>query len=106
MAHYKGTKHAKKLKALDAPKSKLKGSVVTKDAANQEITKGINTAQVPNGTERKGLCFPSLAAYSTHSTHSVVFFMWLLILCEDPTNAPFWHFTQHAITEELDDSLC
>lgn len=48
MAHYKGTKHAKKLKALDAPKSKLKGSVVTKDAVNQEITK------VPNGTDRKG----------------------------------------------------
>lgn len=67
LAHYKGTKHAKKLKALDAPRSKLKGSVVTKDTANQEITKGINTAQVPNGTERKGLCFPSLAAYSTHA---------------------------------------
>ncbi|XP_029306497.1 zinc finger protein 385D isoform X2 [Cottoperca gobio] len=48
LAHYKGTKHAKKLKALDAPKSKLKGSVVTK-----ETTKGINTSQVPNGTDRK-----------------------------------------------------
>uniref|UniRef100_UPI0037E9351F zinc finger protein 385D n=1 Tax=Semicossyphus pulcher TaxID=241346 RepID=UPI0037E9351F len=53
LAHYKGTKHAKKLKALDAPKSKLKGSVVTKDTANQEIAKGINTLQVPNGTDRK-----------------------------------------------------
>lgn len=104
MAHYKGTKHAKKLKALDAPKSKLKGSVVTKDTANQEITKGINTAQVPNGTERKGLCFPPPRCI--FHTCSVVFFMWLLLLCEDPTNAPFWHFTQHAITEELDDSLC
>ncbi|CAJ1062965.1 zinc finger protein 385D [Xyrichtys novacula] len=53
LAHYKGTKHAKKLKALDAPKSKLKGSAVTKDTANQEIAKGINTSQVPNGTDRK-----------------------------------------------------
>ncbi|XP_041648440.1 zinc finger protein 385D isoform X2 [Cheilinus undulatus] len=53
LAHYKGTKHAKKLKALDAPKSKLKGSAVTKDTNNQEIAKGINTSQVPNGTDRK-----------------------------------------------------
>uniref|UniRef100_UPI003AAF5FA6 zinc finger protein 385D isoform X2 n=1 Tax=Centroberyx gerrardi TaxID=166262 RepID=UPI003AAF5FA6 len=55
LAHYKGTKHAKKLKALDAPKSKLKGSMVTKETANQEIAKGINTSQVPNGTDRKGV---------------------------------------------------
>ncbi|XP_035529133.1 zinc finger protein 385D [Morone saxatilis] len=53
LAHYKGTKHAKKLKALDTPKSKLKGSVVTKETTNQEIAKGINTSQVPNGTDRK-----------------------------------------------------
>ncbi|XP_029929103.1 zinc finger protein 385D isoform X2 [Myripristis murdjan] len=53
LAHYKGTKHAKKLKALDAPKSKLKGSVVTKETTNQETARGINTAQVPNGTDRK-----------------------------------------------------
>ncbi|KAL3980225.1 NLR family CARD domain-containing protein 3 [Sarotherodon galilaeus] len=53
LAHYKGTKHAKKLKALDAPKSKLKGSVVTKETANQEMAKGINTSQVPNNIERK-----------------------------------------------------
>ncbi|XP_063734054.1 zinc finger protein 385D isoform X2 [Eleginops maclovinus] len=53
LAHYKGTKHAKKLKALDSPKSKLKGSVVTKETTNQEIAKGINTSQVPNGTDRK-----------------------------------------------------
>ncbi|XP_070768002.1 zinc finger protein 385D isoform X2 [Enoplosus armatus] len=60
LAHYKGTKHAKKLKALDAPKSKLKGSVVTKETANQEIAKGINSLQVPNGTDRKGLSNGSL----------------------------------------------
>ncbi|XP_028281319.1 zinc finger protein 385D [Parambassis ranga] len=53
LAHYKGTKHAKKLKALDTPKSKLKGSVVTKETGNQEVAKGINTSQVPSGTDRK-----------------------------------------------------
>ncbi|XP_031723186.1 zinc finger protein 385D isoform X1 [Anarrhichthys ocellatus] len=53
LAHYKGTKHAKKLKALDALKSKLKGSAVTKETYNQKTTKGIYTAQVPNGTVRK-----------------------------------------------------
>uniref|UniRef100_A0A3P8U934 Zinc finger protein 385D n=1 Tax=Amphiprion percula TaxID=161767 RepID=A0A3P8U934_AMPPE len=36
LAHYKGTKHAKKLKALDTPKSKLKGSAVAKETTNQE----------------------------------------------------------------------
>lgn len=57
LAHYKGTKHAKKLKALDTPKSKLKGSVVTKDTASQETSKGMAaTAPVPNGGDRKGLC--------------------------------------------------
>uniref|UniRef100_A0A3Q3QN94 C2H2-type domain-containing protein n=1 Tax=Monopterus albus TaxID=43700 RepID=A0A3Q3QN94_MONAL len=53
LAHYRGTKHAKKLKALDAPKSKLKGSVVTKDTANQEIPKGIDTLQLPSSTDKK-----------------------------------------------------
>ncbi|XP_067365265.1 zinc finger protein 385D isoform X1 [Channa argus] len=53
LAHYKGTKHAKKLKALDAPKSKLKSSVVTKETTNQEIAKGINTLQSPNNTDMK-----------------------------------------------------
>ncbi|XP_069393634.1 zinc finger protein 385D isoform X2 [Paralichthys olivaceus] len=50
LAHYKGTKHAKKLKALDTPKTKLKGSVVTKETNNLEMAKGINTSLVPNGT--------------------------------------------------------
>ncbi|XP_072249700.1 zinc finger protein 385D isoform X2 [Leuresthes tenuis] len=53
LAHYKGTKHAKKLKSLETPKSKLKGSSVTKETANQEIAKGIKTSQVPNGSDRK-----------------------------------------------------
>ncbi|KAM9310220.1 zinc finger protein 385D isoform 2-T2 [Pholidichthys leucotaenia] len=53
LAHYKGTKHAKKLKALDTPKSKLKGSAVIKETTNQEMAKGINTSQVSNGSDRK-----------------------------------------------------
>ncbi|KAG7474300.1 zinc finger protein 385D [Solea senegalensis] len=53
LAHYKGTKHAKKLKSLDAPKTKLKGSVVTKETTNQEIAKAVTTSQVSNGTDRK-----------------------------------------------------
>ncbi|KAL6109625.1 znf385d [Pungitius sinensis] len=53
LAHYKGTKHAKKLKALDTPRSKLKGSAVAKETANQETAKGINTSRVPDGTDRK-----------------------------------------------------
>ncbi|XP_038151322.1 zinc finger protein 385D [Cyprinodon tularosa] len=55
VAHYKGTKHAKKLKSLETPKSKLKGSAVTKETASQETAKGINTLQVPNGTDRKDI---------------------------------------------------
>ncbi|KAM4601516.1 zinc finger protein 385D isoform 2-T2 [Polymixia lowei] len=52
-AHYKGTKHAKKLKALDSPKSKLKCSTVTKETGSQEIATGINTSQIDDGTDRK-----------------------------------------------------
>uniref|UniRef100_A0A674NJ94 Zinc finger protein 385D n=1 Tax=Takifugu rubripes TaxID=31033 RepID=A0A674NJ94_TAKRU len=47
LAHLKGTKHAKKLKALDAPKSKLKGSGVTEDSTNLEITKSITPLASP-----------------------------------------------------------
>lgn len=60
LAHYKGTKHAKKLKALDAPKTKLKGSVATKEPTNQDITKGTGSSQVPTGADGKGLCFRPL----------------------------------------------
>ena len=56
LAHYKGTKHAKKLKALDAPKSKLKGSAVTRETANPEIAKGVNASLAPGSADRKGLC--------------------------------------------------
>ncbi|KAM4735032.1 LOW QUALITY PROTEIN: zinc finger protein 385D [Anableps anableps] len=47
------TKHAKKLKALETPKSKLKGQQSTKETADQESRQGINTIRVPNGTDRK-----------------------------------------------------
>uniref|UniRef100_A0A8C6SRB7 Zinc finger protein 385D n=1 Tax=Neogobius melanostomus TaxID=47308 RepID=A0A8C6SRB7_9GOBI len=52
LAHYKGTKHAKKLKALDSPKTKLKGSApVAKETANQEPA-----SPIPNVTpaDRRG----------------------------------------------------
>ncbi|XP_055759558.1 zinc finger protein 385D-like isoform X1 [Salvelinus fontinalis] len=53
LAHYKGTKHAKKLKSLDATKCKLKGSVVTKETTNQEVPKSINPPAMCYGTDRK-----------------------------------------------------
>uniref|UniRef100_A0A1A7YZK8 Zinc finger protein 385D n=1 Tax=Iconisemion striatum TaxID=60296 RepID=A0A1A7YZK8_9TELE len=68
LAHYKGTKHAKKLKSLETPKSKLKGSAVTKETANQEIAKGINTSQIPNGTGRKGAAVSSVTSPMIPST--------------------------------------
>ncbi|XP_037532448.1 zinc finger protein 385D [Nematolebias whitei] len=59
VAHYKGTKHAKKLKSRERSKSKLKGSAVTKETAIQEVAKGINTSHVPNGTNRKDRVTPA-----------------------------------------------
>ncbi|CAL8247651.1 unnamed protein product [Lota lota] len=53
LAHYKGTKHAKKLKAHGTPKTRLTGSAVAKETAKQENAKGINTSQSPNDIERK-----------------------------------------------------
>nr|XP_023835886.1 zinc finger protein 385D-like [Salvelinus alpinus] len=53
LAHYKGTKHAKKLKSLDATKCKLKGTVVTKETTNQEVPKSINPPAMCYGTDRK-----------------------------------------------------
>lgn len=54
VAHYKGTKHAKKLKALDSPKTKLKGSTLTKELTNQEpASKTICTSPLNNGTDKR-----------------------------------------------------
>lgn len=57
LAHLKGTKHAKKLKALDAPKSTLEGSGVSEDATTAEVTKSITSSQVPDCPEGAGLFF-------------------------------------------------
>ncbi|XP_024899398.1 zinc finger protein 385D isoform X4 [Pteropus alecto] len=55
-AHYKGTKHAKKLKALEAMKNKQK-SVTTKDSAKTTFTSittnTINTSSDKTGTKHK-----------------------------------------------------
>uniref|UniRef100_A0A8C6WIV6 Zinc finger protein 385D n=1 Tax=Neogobius melanostomus TaxID=47308 RepID=A0A8C6WIV6_9GOBI len=61
LAHYKGTKHAKKLKALDSPKTKLKGSApVAKETANQEPA-----SPIPNVTpaDRRGGWHLSLSSW-------------------------------------------
>ncbi|KAI9999839.1 hypothetical protein NQD34_011682 [Periophthalmus magnuspinnatus] len=49
LAHYKGTKHAKKLKALDSPKTKPKASAVTKETTNPEPA-SVAASPVLNGT--------------------------------------------------------
>ncbi|XP_072316821.1 zinc finger protein 385D [Eucyclogobius newberryi] len=49
LAHYKGTKHAKKLKALDSPKTKPKALAITKETTNPEAA-SITTLTIPNGT--------------------------------------------------------
>ncbi|XP_024917484.1 LOW QUALITY PROTEIN: zinc finger protein 385D [Cynoglossus semilaevis] len=53
LAHYKGTKHAKKLKSRDTPKSKLKGSSVAKETTNQDIIKSVYSSGVPNSVDSK-----------------------------------------------------
>ncbi|KAK9961549.1 hypothetical protein ABG768_009332 [Culter alburnus] len=55
LAHYKGTKHAKKLKSLDAPKClKHKSSLVTRENANKEPPKGLSPSTATGNTDRKG----------------------------------------------------
>uniref|UniRef100_A0A672T0C9 Zinc finger protein 385D n=1 Tax=Sinocyclocheilus grahami TaxID=75366 RepID=A0A672T0C9_SINGR len=50
LAHYKGTKHAKKLKSLDAPKClKHKSSLVTKENTN----KGLSPSTAASNSDRK-----------------------------------------------------
>uniref|UniRef100_A0A673LKS9 Zinc finger protein 385D n=1 Tax=Sinocyclocheilus rhinocerous TaxID=307959 RepID=A0A673LKS9_9TELE len=47
LAHYKGTKHAKKLKSLDAPKClKHKSSLVTRENTNKEPPRGLSPSIV------------------------------------------------------------
>ncbi|XP_016111439.1 zinc finger protein 385D-like [Sinocyclocheilus grahami] len=55
LAHYKGTKHAKKLKSLDAPKClKHKSSLVTRENTNKEPPRGLSPSIVASNTDRKG----------------------------------------------------
>uniref|UniRef100_A0A9J8C7L2 Zinc finger protein 385D n=1 Tax=Cyprinus carpio carpio TaxID=630221 RepID=A0A9J8C7L2_CYPCA len=55
LAHYKGTKHAKKLKSLDAPKClKHKSSLVTRENTNKEPPRGLSPSTAASNTERKG----------------------------------------------------
>ncbi|XP_061107891.1 zinc finger protein 385D isoform X2 [Conger conger] len=51
-AHYKGTKHAKKLKALEAPKCKQKASAVTKETTNKDTPKITYPPPIPTCTDR------------------------------------------------------
>ncbi|XP_043116121.1 zinc finger protein 385D isoform X2 [Puntigrus tetrazona] len=55
LAHYKGTKHAKKLKSLDAPKClKHKSSLVTRENTNKEPPKGLSLSTTAGNTDTKG----------------------------------------------------
>ncbi|XP_035259605.1 zinc finger protein 385D [Anguilla anguilla] len=51
-AHYKGTKHAKKLKALEAPKCKHKTAAVTKETTNKDTPKSTYPPRIPTSTDR------------------------------------------------------
>ncbi|XP_028837557.1 zinc finger protein 385D isoform X2 [Denticeps clupeoides] len=53
LAHYKGTKHAKKLKALDAPKCKEKGFVNAREVTSKDISKNLIPPAIPHSAERK-----------------------------------------------------
>lgn len=87
LAHLKGTKHAKKLKALDAPKSKPKGSGATTDSADPEITKGLTSSRVMNCSERTGLCFSFPDFPSFLLLLPFRFEKWI----SEPPKTPFWN---------------
>lgn len=53
LSHYKGTKHAKKLKSLDVPKCKQKSSAVMREN-RKEPEKIFSPSAPPSTTERKG----------------------------------------------------
>ncbi|XP_052002683.1 zinc finger protein 385D-like isoform X2 [Xyrauchen texanus] len=68
VAHYKGTKHAKKLKSLDVPKClKQKSSLVSKENTNKELHEGHSLSTVANNTEGKSVCPRELVAPSSPS---------------------------------------
>ncbi|XP_052433419.1 zinc finger protein 385D isoform X2 [Carassius gibelio] len=54
-AHYKGTKHAKKMKSLDAPKClKHKSSLVTRENTNKEPPRGLSPSTAASNTDQQG----------------------------------------------------
>ncbi|XP_051577367.1 zinc finger protein 385D-like isoform X2 [Myxocyprinus asiaticus] len=69
LAHYKGTKHAKKLKYLDAPKClKQKSSLVSKENTNKEPPEGHSPTTVASNTDGKGGIPGELVAPSSPSS--------------------------------------
>ncbi|XP_041963333.1 zinc finger protein 385D isoform X2 [Alosa sapidissima] len=53
LAHFKGTKHAKKLKALDSPKCKQKGLLVARETSGKETPRSFSPAATSLSAERK-----------------------------------------------------
>ncbi|KAA0702654.1 Zinc finger protein 385D [Triplophysa tibetana] len=54
LAHYKGTKHAKKLKSLDAPKClKQKSPPATRENINREPSRGLSPATTANTDDKR-----------------------------------------------------
>ncbi|XP_073782867.1 zinc finger protein 385D isoform X4 [Danio rerio] len=69
LAHYKGTKHAKKLKSLDAPKClKHKSSSASRENTNKELPKGLVPSTVAYSEDRKGGDAGALVAPSSPSS--------------------------------------
>ncbi|GAA6089989.1 zinc finger protein 385D isoform X1 [Tachysurus ichikawai] len=54
LSHYKGTKHAKKLKSLDVPKYKKKSSAVMREN-RMEPEKNLSPPAPPSTTEKKAV---------------------------------------------------
>ncbi|XP_062394723.1 zinc finger protein 385D isoform X2 [Sardina pilchardus] len=53
LAHFKGTKHAKKLKALDSPKCKQKGLLVARETSGKETPRSFSPAAASLSIDRK-----------------------------------------------------
>lgn len=51
LAHYKGTKHAKKLKSLDGPKCLKQKSPIARENTNKEPPRGLSPSTMANNTD-------------------------------------------------------
>ncbi|XP_009950673.1 PREDICTED: zinc finger protein 385D-like, partial [Leptosomus discolor] len=76
-AHYKGTKHAKKLKALEAMKNKQK-SVTTKDSAKTTFT-SITTNTINTSSDKTGAIGYIWSANETHSRNNTFRPSWIIL---------------------------